>query len=239
MSTWRQIGQNKAWKGTQAAAVSNGLLYSVDDSGRLWATHPGSGEYQELSSQYGTTDWLVDSGEGLYGIDRAGSLFRVFPDGSWKTVDEGDWDGTRLIAGADGFVYTVDEDGGLYATHAASVRWALVGGAHDYGDTQHLAVVGGLVYTIESDGTLYQTDPRTGAWKQVGDEGAWEGTIAIAGAGRYLYSVDGEGGLYATDPHAEDYRTLDEEYDHTEWLFTGMGKVYTIERDGTLYETAP
>src|SRR3569623_1033473 len=107
----------------------------------------------------------------------------------WRQLGRtGDWKGTLAGAVINEWLYTVEENGGLYRTNPYTGEWSQVGGL-DFANTRFLFALGGSLYTIEADGSLYRVSAGNGAWEQVGPQADWVNTIA--GAARHFVEQDG------------------------------------------------
>lgn len=234
----RQVGEAGAWKGTIAGTTLDGLIYSVEQDGALYATDPSTGRWRPVGHvEFHDTRHLFALGPDLYTIESTGSLFRVRPtDGSWEQVGAaGAWRGTIAGTILDEALYTVEANGALYVTDLATGRWRQIGPNVFHGTT-HLFAVGSDLYTIESSGSLYQVNPANGSWKQMGPAGAWQGTLAGAVLGDALYTVEANGALYVTDPATGTWQQLgDPDYADTRLLLAIAGRLFALEHGGSLF----
>jgi hemin uptake protein HemP len=237
---WKQIGDAGAWKNTTVGVGSKGLLYTVESSGKLYATSGRTGGWDEIGGGYNTQHLAFD-GEHLYAIEADGSLYRVATEsGEWTMIGKkGDWKGTTAAVAMKGNLYTVS-DYTLYETNLADGEWVALGGDRDESDgwdTKFLFVDGESLYALENDGSIYQIG-ADGSAERLGEEGDWQGTRTVATLEGCLYSVEESGALYKTDLSDgtwEEHGTL-EDFGSTALLF-GTGKaVYSVDHDGNLYK---
>ncbi|TAK18691.1 MAG: hypothetical protein EPO40_36440 [Myxococcaceae bacterium] len=238
---WEQIGDAGAWKNTTVGVGSKGRLFTVESSGKLYATSARTGGWDEVGSGYNTQHLAID-GDHLYAIEADGTLYRVEAEtGAWSQLGKkGDWKGTTAAVAIDGYLYTVS-DNTLYETDLSDGSWEVLGeeGDEDDGwDTRFLFADDDTLYSLESDGSLYEIDGDDGSWTQIGNEGDWKGTRTLATLDGHLYSVEESGVLYKTNLSTgqwEEYGSADD-FGATQLLF-GTGKaVYSIEENGNLYK---
>ena len=76
-----------------------------------------------------------------------------------------------------------------------------------------------------------------GNWRQVGRSGAWRNTIAATSMLGAIYTVESNGKLYVTSAATGGYRQIgNANFGNTKFIFGINKKIYTIERNGNLYE---
>jgi len=98
---------------------------------------------------------------------------------------------------------------------------------------------GNLPYTIERDGSLYRVSAKEGSWARLGKAQDWKGTRVGAVLKGKLYTVEGNGCLYATDLRNGQWKQIGKaEFGDTVGLFAAGRKMFTIEKDGSLYWVA-
>lgn len=237
---WERIGEAGAWKNTVVGVGGKGRLYTVESTGKLYATSGRTGGWDEIGSGYNTKHLAID-GEHLYAIEADGSLYRVETEGgAWTRLgSKGDWKGTTAAVAMEGYLYTVS-DNTLYETNLADGEWEALGGEGDEDDgwdTKFLFVDGEHLYALENDGTIYDIDDD-GSYERIGKAGDWKNTRTLATLNGKLYSVEESGVLYKTDLSTgrwEEYGSA-EDFGGTQLLF-GTGKaVYSVDGDGSLYK---
>lgn len=156
----------------------------------------------------------------------------------------GDWRGTLAGAVLNDWIYTAEENGGLYRTNPYTGQWTQVGGL-EFGNTRFMFALGGWLYTIESDGSLYRVSAANGVWQQLGDSGGWMNTIAgvawpQAAQNGVLLTVESNGGLYSTRPADGFWMQIgQQDFSNTRCMFAVGSWLYTIEADGSLYQVDP
>ncbi|HVX62806.1 MAG TPA: hypothetical protein VHC19_19460 [Pirellulales bacterium] len=245
--SWRQLGRAGEWKGTLAAAVLNDWIYTVDDKGGLYRTHPHTGQRTPLGKlDFANARFLFALGGSLYAIETDGTLYRVSAgNGARQQVGRsGDW--SNAVAGAawpfdarDGMLLTVESDGGLYSTRPADGSRVRVG-ISQFRNVRFMFMANALLYTVESDGTLYEVDPVMGRRQMVGSAGDWRGAIAGASLNGRIYTAESHGDLFETDP-ATGERTLlsKSQYGGAASLLAAAGGLFAIGGDGSLYRIEP
>ena len=156
----------------------------------------------------------------------------------------GEWRGTLAGAVLNDWIYTAEENGGLYRTNPYTGQWTQVGGL-DFGNTRFMFAIGPWLYTIESDGSLYRVSAGNGAWQQLGEAGGWLNTIAGVAwpadvQGGALLTVESNGGLYSTRPANGSWTQIGQpDFNNTRFMFAVGPWLYTIEADGSLYQVDP
>ena len=235
---WGRLGPAGGWKNTIAAAVLNDRLYTVETSGVLYETDLSTGTWKEIGKpDFAATTRMFAVGNSLYTIEKDGSLYRVHPkDGSWVQVGgAGNWKGTLAGTVFNGLLYTVEASGALYATNVTTGMWQQIGKA-EFGNTTQLFAAGNNLYSIEKSGTLFRINPQDGTWAGVGRAEDWKGTMLGAVLRGQLYTVEVNGCLYATNLGTGAWKQLGkQEFGETVTMFAAGSKVFTIERDGSLY----
>jgi hypothetical protein len=233
-----RVGPPGAWRDTLAVAVLNGQLYSVEKSGVLYVTDLATGTWKPIGKPaFKATTHLFAAGKSLYTIEKDGSLYRVNPgDGSWKSLGKaGDWRGTLAGVVHNGVLYTAKASGALYATDLAKGTWKALG-KPEFAGTARMFTAGNSLYTIERDGSLYHINPGNGTWQRIGQQGDWKGTLAGAVVKGQLYTAEVSGVLYATNLKNGGWKPLGRpNFAGTAFMFAAGDKLYTIERNGTLY----
>lgn len=192
------------WVDTNALAVLNGDLYTIEKSGVLKRTNLSTGNVVTVGkADFENTRIMVAGSGGLFTIDPGGNLNRINPeDGTRKQVGKaGDWAKSTAFAMLGDQLYTVESGGELYGTNTATGVWKQAGGT-DFVRSKFLLTAGDQLYSIEQDGDLHVIDKATGAWKQIGDPGEWLDTRLATSLNGKIYTIGGgsPGTLYETNP---------------------------------------
>jgi hypothetical protein len=239
--TWGRLGPAGAWKGTRVGAVLNDRLFTVETNGCLYVTDLSTGTWKEVGKQeFGDTVLMFAAAGSLYTIEKSGSLYRVNPkNGTWIQVGAaGAWKNTQAAAVLGNRLYTVNAAGRLAATDLANGRKAAVG-KPEFGATAAMFAAGNFLYTVERDGSLYRVNLNDGSWGRLGKAEDWKGTRVGAVLKGKLYTVEGNGCLYATDLRNGQWKQIGKaEFGGTVGIFAAGSKVFTIEKDGSLYWVA-
>ena len=194
------LGTPGNWAGTIAGTALDGKLYTVEASGKLYATDPADGSWTQLGgADFANAAFLFAAGDSLVSIEKDGTLYLIDPqDGSWtQSGPLGGWANTIAGAVLDGTLYTVESSGTLYATDPAAGTWKKVGNP-DFAATKFLFAAVDRLVSIEKSGTAYLVDPADGSWKQVGETGAWANTLAGAVHGDVLYTAETDGNFHSS-----------------------------------------
>lgn len=234
---WKRIGKAGEWKGTIALATMNVRLYTIDNSGALYATDLAAGTWRQLGkAEFGKTRFLFAGDQSLYSIETDGSLYRVSSTtGAWSRVgDAGVWNNTIAGTMLNGRLYTVERSGILYETNPATGVWKKVG-KPEFAKSRYIFAEGSSLYTIE-DGGLYRVNPNDGAWGLVGKAEDWTGTRAVAVLADQLYSTNKSGALYQSSLATGRWVAVGKPvFGNTTFLFVSGYQLYSIEADGSLY----
>ena len=237
--SWRQVGKPGIWGRTICAASSNGWLYTVESTGALYKTNPGTGSYTSLdANNYGNTAILLAGSNYLISVEKDGSLYRTdLVAKKWIRLGKpGEWINTIAAALVADKLYTVEVSGALYATDIYTGVWSKVG-EPNFGNTRFMFGSASFLYSIEKDGTLYMISPINGSWKQIGQKGAWVNTIKGTILGDRLLTIESNGTLFETRLSTGIWQQLGKpEFVNTKFLCAGLGKIYSIEANGALYE---
>lgn len=236
--TWARIGPAAAWKNTRVGTVLDDHLCTIETNGQLYVTDLSSGEWTEIGKgDLGNTRFLFAAGKSLYSIETDGSLYQIgLRDGIRKRLgNQAGWKDTLATAVWRGQLYSIETAGGLYATNLTTGKWVPVG-KPEFGNTVSLFAAGDWLYTIEKDGSLYRVNPKDGRWSRVGEAGAWKPTQAGTILRGRLYTVETSGSLYVTDLTTGRWQPLGKaEFAGTRCLFAAGSRLFSIERDGSLF----
>jgi hypothetical protein len=236
--SWWRLGPAGAWKDTIAGAVLNAKLYTIETSGCLYMTDLSNGVWVPVGKpDFAGTAAMFAAGDSLYTIEKDGSLRRISPqDGRWTRVGAaGGWKGTRAGTVLKGKLYTVNPGGSLCAANLSTGAVTHIGKA-EFGNTVAMYAAGDSLYTIEKDGSLYRVNATNGRWARLGGQGEWQATQAGAVLMGTLYTVETSGSLYATTLTNGRWKQIGKpEFAGTIGMFAGGDKLFTIEKDGSLY----
>ncbi len=122
-----------------------------------------------------------------------------------------------------------------FVVNAQAQKWEQVGKKGDWANTVEVVAMDGFIYSIEKDGTLFKTD-KTGKYEQLGDKGAFKNVDNLAALDGWLWTVEG-GILYKSNPKSGRWEKVSTDYGDTEAMVGMNGMIYTIESDGSVYET--
>jgi hypothetical protein len=125
----------------------------------------------------------------------------------------------------------------LGATTTFAQRWTQIGDKGDWVKTTDITTTAGAFWSIEKDGTLFRTD-KNGKYTQMGDKGEFYDAKFIVGLGNSLYTIEG-GDLYRTSTSSLKWQKISSDYGKTIAITAMDNKLYSIEKDGSLYETEP
>ncbi|MGD9874843.1 MAG: PQQ-binding-like beta-propeller repeat protein [Kiritimatiellia bacterium] len=233
------VGKPGDWVNTVAGAVLDGKIYTVEQSGRLYATDPASGTWTAVGEAgFSGGTFLVALNGALYFFDGDGSIFRVDPStGAREQVGRaGDWINTIAAAAPGGKICTVEASGKLYVTDPATGAWSGVGEA-DFGNTAFAVAVDGRLYTIEKGGAIYEVSVEDGSWKPAGN---FVGDVAAAAAlNGQIYAAGLDGSLQVVDPASGEAATLAADgVANAQFIFACGNDLLMLDRAGNLFSVS-
>jgi hypothetical protein len=236
----RPLGRPGDWARTSAGVVLDGQLYTVEESGVLYATDIGSAAWRQIGGRdFVGTDFVFAAGGSLYTVERSGTLYSVNPrDGRWAQVGRpGDWRGTVAGAVLGDQLYTVERSGVLYVTDPRRGTWKQLG-RPEFRDTRQLHASGGKLVLLDGQGNLAVVDPADGSRLPLGSPGGWRGATAGAMASGRLYTVDQGGALSVTDLSSGERRAAGRAFAGTRHLFAAGDALLAIDGSGNLGRVA-
>ncbi len=87
--SWIRTGKAGDWKNTKAGASMDGIVYTVETGGALYATNPETGTWKQLGkAEFANTMFLFAEGGWLYTMEKAGLYKISTTDGSWSQIDK-------------------------------------------------------------------------------------------------------------------------------------------------------
>lgn len=124
-----------------------------------------------------------------------------------------------------------------FAANGQNLVKTRIGAGGELQNLVAITVFQGGVFAAKQDGTLVRMDLNSGRVSAIGKP-EFAGTEFLVGSGTKLYSIEG-GSLYEIDPASGNWRGLGNpgEWANTQTAAAFAGKLYTVEADGTLYET--
>ena len=116
-------------------------------------------------------------------------------------------------------------------------NWQQVGKKGDWANTIDVVAMGGYLYSIEKNGTLFRTD-KQGNYEQLGNKGEFDNADVLVAMDNEIWTVE-DGSLYRTDANTVSWQQVGKSGDwkNTEGMVSLNGRLYSIETDGTLYQT--
>lgn len=237
--TWRQVNGPGTWSNTKFLSATNGMLYSIEQSGELYKTDPEAGTWVKIdTTSYANTVHLFAGNKNVFTIENNGSLYKINPvNGEWVQLGEtGDWGNTIAGLATYGYLFTIQANGSLYATNTNTGAKLRIGKA-EFGNVKHLFEAAGNLYSIEKDGSLYEISEADGRRKKVGTSNAWANSIAGAILAGKLYTIDGDGGLYITElASGRRQKAGAASFGKVSFMVAAKGTLYITEASGSMYE---
>jgi sugar lactone lactonase YvrE len=154
--------------------------------------------------------------------------------GAWRTVGKpGEWANTVVGTMHGDKLYTVERDGGLYATTPATGVWSLLGKLN-IGKIKWLVSGGDKLWAITPSGGLYSVDATNGA--TIRGPRDWRDTVAAGAFAGRLYTIEKSGRLYVTDLAKAQWKPIGEpDIDDARYLVADDSALFDVEKDGTMY----
>lgn len=155
----------------------------------------------------------------------------------------GVWKETLSVSVINDWIYTTEQNGGLYRTNPYTGAWTQLG-EKVFGETKFMFALGGWLYTIENDGSLYRVSAGNGGWRRMGEPGAWFDTVAGAAVpfdqrDGALMTAESNGRLIATASNGLRMQVGKADFNNTRFMFLVDTGLYTLEADGSLYQVNP
>ncbi len=154
--SWKQSGPTGGWANTVAGAMLGGALYTVETSGTLYVSDPAAGTWQTLGGpDFAGVAHLFATGNRLASIEKNGNFYLIQPaDGSWeRTGGFAAWSDTVTGTALGQVLYTVETDGSLIATDAASGTRVQAGSGFD--GVRFLFLAHNLLCGIDANGNFF------------------------------------------------------------------------------------
>src|SRR5260370_39907183 len=172
------------------------MLWTVE-GGPLYKTDPNTGKWEQSGEGGGwaRTIAMVGMNGILYSIEPDGSLWKTDKTGNDILVDKGGFKGCTELAAMDGKLWTI-ENGTLYKTEPASLKWEQVGKEGDFANVTAMQGADKFLWIIDKEGTLYRVD-QNGASTVLGEKGRYGQTTILTTLNGKLWTVEG-GNLYKT-----------------------------------------
>lgn len=196
---WSQIGKAEFANTRFLFAVAPNL-YTIETDGSLYRVSQVNGAWSRVGQAgewRNTIAGTILNGR-LYTVESNGILYETNPaTGVWKQIGKPEFANTRHMLGADGSLYTIEDDG-LYRVNPTNGSWGLVGKAEDWRGTRAVIAMTGRLYSINRGGGLYEGQLTSGAWVAVGKP-VFGNTIHMFESGYKLYTIDADGSLYVVE----------------------------------------
>ncbi len=196
---WSQIGKAE-FANTRFLFAVDPNLYTIERDGSLYRVNQMNGAWSRVgqAGEWGNTIAGTILKGRLYTVESSGILYETNPaTGVWKQIGKPEFAKTRHLFGADGSLYTIEDDG-LYRVNPTTGSWGLVGKAEDWRGTRAVAVMAGRLYTINRGGGLYASQLTSGTWVEMGKP-VFGNTIHMFESGYKLYTIDDDGSLYVVE----------------------------------------
>ncbi len=154
--TWRRLNDAGAFRDTVMGAMAGNELVTIETNGAIYATAP-SGACRRVSTDNYSRTQLIFSGTTRFFTLENNNLYAVDPaNGSCRQLGgPGDFANTRLGAGMDDRVYTLEGTGFIWETDGATGVFRKLSPETFLG-TRTMFAGNRCLYTIEPTGCLYE-----------------------------------------------------------------------------------
>jgi hypothetical protein len=193
---YTQVGEKGSFQKLKLFEGMDHMLWTVE-GGTLYKTDPNTGKWEQSGEGGGwaRTIAMVGMNGILYSIEPDGSLWKTDKSGTDTLVDKGGFKGCTELAAMDGKLWTI-ENGTLYKTDPASLKWEQVGKEGDFANVTAMEGADKFLWLIDKEGTLYKVD-QNGASTVLGEKGSYGQTTILTTLNGKLWTVEG-GSLYKT-----------------------------------------
>jgi hypothetical protein len=189
-----QVGEKGSFEKVQNLEGWDHMLWSIE-AGTLYKNDPKTGKWEQASKEgeWSKTIDFVALGAFLYSIEPDGSLWKTDKSGTNTLIDKGEFKGCTRLTEMGGKLWTI-EDGTLYETDPATLKWKQVGKEGEFSKINAMEGTKTYIFMIDKSGNLYKVD-ADGKKTLLGDDYG-ETRILTTLDGR-LWTVEG-GSLYKT-----------------------------------------
>src|SRR5258706_774726 len=193
--TFTQVGDKGAFQHLKLIEGMDHLLWTVEGD-TLYKSDPATGKWERSGEGGGLARTIAMVGLNgiLYSIEPDGSLWKTDKSGNDTLVDKGGFKGCTHLTEMGGKLFTI-EDGTLYQTDPATLKWSQVGKEGDFANISVMEGTGSFIWMIDKSGNLYKVD-KDGAKTKLGD--SYGETSILTTLNGKLWTVEGAN-LYKTN----------------------------------------
>ncbi len=193
---YTQIGDKGSFSHVKHLEGMNHMLFTVEGD-TLYKTDPATGKWERMGEGggWGKTVAMVALNGTLYSVEPDGTLWKTDMSGNDTIVDKGDFKGCTDLAAMNNKLWTI-ENGNLYWTDPATLKWQQVGKDGDFNNVSAMVGGAGFLWMIDNTGTLYKVDPN-GASTVLGERGSYGHTNILTTLNGKLWTAE-DGNLYKT-----------------------------------------
>lgn len=167
---YEKVSEDGQWASTLSATSLRDTIITCDQDGTLYRYSPSERKHERLpvegtwrSRLLGATSaGLFTNDNAVVTVEESGSMYAInLGSGQYGQI-EGDWSGTRVLAGVGARVYAITHSGGMYAIDPTSHTYSQVGSASTWtsrlacGTKSSADASKPNLYTIEDSGTIYE-----------------------------------------------------------------------------------
>jgi hypothetical protein len=234
----KQIGKETILFSARFIDYAGNYLYTLDNNSALYKVDLNTGVMTRLGNAvYKNTRAMFVLNNQLFSIEVDGSMNRIDPvTGAWSVVSPiGEWNLINRVIAVGGKFYTT-QNGALYYHPTMSDRLKKQIGDAEFYDLGYGFRTDSTFFSMIS-GTLSKIDLSNGKWTRIGEKKAWKYVKWGDIIGNKLYTIESPGSFYVSDL-STGTRTLldDKQFQNGAVIFATGGKLYSIFRDGQLFE---
>ena len=240
--TLKQLGKEGVFLRTSfgcCALPFGGYLYTLDEFSAINKTDLATGEQTRLgNTTFNSYRFFFENQGRIYVIDNDGGMSSTDPaTGAWvKMAAPETWSTMDRVFTVRHTCYGI-ENGGLYFFPTVNKKLNRKIGKDDFYNVGTLIKGDTLLLSLIGDGSLYDINLSTGVWRRIGKTKDWKREKAGAILNGKLYSVDSDEGFYVTDLNDGTRKQIDNtQFGRATVLFQEGGKLYMVDRKGTLFE---
>jgi hypothetical protein len=187
------VGDKGSFRNLKHLEAMDHMLWTVEGD-TLYKSDPATGKWERMGEGGGWSKTVAMAGLNgvLYSVEPDGSLWKTDKSGNDTLIDKGDFKGCTDLAALDGRLWTI-EDGILYSTEPASLKWQKIG---EFKNISVMISGSDFLWMLDDSGTLLKVD-RNGTSTPIGEPGSYGKTTVLTTLNGKLWTVEG-GNLYKT-----------------------------------------
>jgi hypothetical protein len=187
------VGDKGSFRNLKHLEAMDHMLWTVEGD-TLYKNDPATGKWERMGEGGGWSKTVAMAGLNgvLYSVEPDGSLWKTDKSGNDTLIDKGDFKGCTDLAALDGRLWTI-EDGILYSTEPASLKWQKIG---EFKNISVMISGSDFLWMLDDSGSLLKVD-RNGTSTTIGEPGSYGKTTVLTTLNGKLWTVE-SGNLYKT-----------------------------------------